>query len=100
MPDFSYHGDFGDLGHTYQLKDGTYRIKVELKVGKKLKTKVVRVNLDKCTFTPDVIVAFRSCKGSGGCEDSPRSRPIFHLALKHRRLPTPARRDYSRAALV
>ncbi|MGC2444723.1 choice-of-anchor D domain-containing protein [Candidatus Binatus sp.] len=57
-PTFSYHGDFGDLGHTYQLKDGTYRIKVELKVGKKLKTKVVRVNLDKCTYTPDVIVAF------------------------------------------
>ena len=36
-----------------QLKDGTYRVKVELKVGKKLKTKVVRVNMDECTFTPE-----------------------------------------------
>jgi hypothetical protein len=57
-PTFSYHGDFGDLGNPYQLKDGTYRIKVELKVGGKLKTKVVRVVMDECTFTPNVIVAF------------------------------------------
>jgi len=57
-PTFSYHGDFGDLGNPYQLKDGTYRIKVELKVGKKLKKKVVRVVMDECTFTPDVVVAF------------------------------------------
>ena len=32
-PTFSYHGDFGDLGNPYQLKDGTYRIKVQLKIG-------------------------------------------------------------------
>ena len=57
-PTFSFHGDFGDIANTYQLKDGTYRIKVELKVGKKLKTKVVRVNMDECTFTPNVVVAF------------------------------------------
>ncbi|MFZ0678070.1 choice-of-anchor D domain-containing protein [Candidatus Binatus sp.] len=57
-PTFSYHGDFGDLGNPYQLKDGTYRIKVELKVGGKLKTKVVRVVMDECTFTPAVVVAF------------------------------------------
>ncbi len=57
-PTFSYHGDFGDLGNPFQLKDGTYRIKVQLKVGKKLKRRVVRVNMDECTFTPAVVVAF------------------------------------------
>ena len=57
-PTFSYHGDFGDLGNPHQLKDGTYRIKVQLKIGKKLKSKVVRLNLDACSFTPDVVVAF------------------------------------------
>ncbi|MFZ2062854.1 MAG: choice-of-anchor D domain-containing protein [Candidatus Binatus sp.] len=57
-PTFSYHGDFGDLGNPYQLKDGTYRIKVQLKIGGKLKSKVVRVNMDECTFTPAVVVAF------------------------------------------
>jgi hypothetical protein len=29
-----------------------------LKVGKKTKTKVVRVNMGECTFTPNVVVAF------------------------------------------
>jgi len=57
-PVIEYHGDFGDLGNPFQLKDGTYRIKVQLKVGKKLKTKVVRVNMDQCSFTPDVVVTF------------------------------------------
>jgi Abnormal spindle-like microcephaly-assoc'd, ASPM-SPD-2-Hydin len=57
-PTFSYHGDFGDLGNPFQLKDGTYRIRVQLKVGGKLKTKIVRVNMDACSFTPDVVVAF------------------------------------------
>jgi hypothetical protein len=55
-PTFSYHGDFGDLGNPHQLKDGTYRVKVILKGVKK--PKIVRINLDACSFTPDVVVAF------------------------------------------
>jgi len=57
-PMIEYHGNFGDLGNPFQLKDGTYRIKVQLKVGKKLKTRIIRVNMDQCSFTPDVVVAF------------------------------------------
>ena len=57
-PTFSFHGDFGDVGNPYQLKAGTYRIKVQLKVGNKLETRIVRVNTDRCSFTPDVVVAF------------------------------------------
>ena len=55
-PTFSYHGDFGDLGDPHQLKDGTYRVKVILKGVKK--PRIVRINLDACSFTPDVVVAF------------------------------------------
>ena len=57
-PTFQFQAEFGGASKTVQLKDGTYRVKVEIKVGKKLKTKVVRVNLDQCSFTPDVVVAF------------------------------------------
>jgi len=55
-PTFSYQGDFGDLGNPLQLKDGTYRVKVTLKGVKK--SKIVRINLDACSFTPDVTVVF------------------------------------------
>ena len=54
----SYHAEFGGITNTKQLKVGEYRVKVELKVGKKTKTKIVRVNMDECTFTPNVVVAF------------------------------------------
>jgi len=57
-PSFSFHAEFGGESDTLQLKDGTYRLKVQLKVGKKTKTKIVRVKMDTCTFTPNVIVAF------------------------------------------
>ena len=54
----SYHAEFGGITNTKQLKVGEYRVKVELKVGKKTKTKIVRVNMGECTFTPNVVVAF------------------------------------------
>jgi len=54
----SYHAEFGGITNTKQLKVGEYRVKVVLKVGKKTKTKVVRVNMGECTFTPNVVVAF------------------------------------------
>lgn len=57
-PSFSYHADFGDLGRPLQLKDGTYRLKVRLRIGGKLRTKIQRINLDQCTFTPNIVVAF------------------------------------------
>jgi hypothetical protein len=53
-----YHAEFGGITNTKQLKVGEYRVKVELKIGKKTKTKVVRVNMGECTFTPNVVVAF------------------------------------------
>jgi len=57
-PTFQFHAEFGGVSNPIQLKDGTYRVKVELKVGKKLMKKVVRVNMDECTFTQNVVVAF------------------------------------------
>ena len=57
-PTFSFHAEFGGITNPRQLKDGEYRLKVEIQVGKKTKTKVVRVNMDECTFTPNVVVAF------------------------------------------
>jgi hypothetical protein len=57
-PSFQFHGEFGGASNPFQLKDGTYRIKVQIKVGKKTKTKIVRVNIDQCTFTQNVVVAF------------------------------------------
>jgi hypothetical protein len=57
-PSFKFHGEFGGESNPFQLKDGTYRIKVQIKVGKKTKTKIVRVNIDQCTFTQNVVVAF------------------------------------------
>ncbi len=57
-PSFQFHAEFGGESNPFQLKDGTYRIKVQIKEGKKTKTRIVRVNLDQCTFTPNVVVAF------------------------------------------
>ena len=57
-PSFDFHAEFGGESEPLQLKDGTYRLKVVLKVGKKTKTKIVRVKMDTCTFTPNVVVAF------------------------------------------
>jgi hypothetical protein len=57
-PSFSFHAEYGGESNPFQLKDGTYRIKVQIKVGKKTKIKIVRVNIDQCTFTKDVVVAF------------------------------------------
>ena len=57
-PSFQFHAEFGGESNPLQLKDGEYRLKVRLKVGKKTKTKIVRVNMDTCTFTPAVIVDF------------------------------------------
>ena len=55
-PSFEFHQEFGGASDTFQLKDGTYRVKVFLSGVKK--PKVVRVNMDQCTFTQNVIVAF------------------------------------------
>lgn len=57
-PMIQFHAEFGGLTNPRQLKDGTYRIKVLLKVGKKTMKKLVRVNMDACSFTPNVVVAF------------------------------------------
>jgi hypothetical protein len=57
-PSFQFQAEFGGISNPGALKDGTYRIRVRLKVGKKLKTRVVRVVLDRCSFTPNIIVAF------------------------------------------
>ncbi len=57
-PTFSFHAEFGGASNPVQLKDGTYRLKVTIKVGKKTKKKVVRFNLDTCSFTPNLVVAF------------------------------------------
>ncbi len=57
-PSFQFHAEFGGVGNPFELKDGVYRVKVTLKVGKKTKQKVVRVAMDQCSFTPNVIVAF------------------------------------------
>jgi hypothetical protein len=59
-PTFSFHAEFGGASNPVQLKDGTYRLKVRIKVGKKTKKKVVRFNLDTCSFTPNFVVAFGS----------------------------------------
>jgi hypothetical protein len=55
-PSFMFHQEFGGSSDTFQLKDGTYRVKVFLAHVKK--PVVVRVNMDQCTFTKDVLVAF------------------------------------------
>ena len=53
-----FHAEFGGLSNPTQLKDGEYRVKVVFKSGKKTLHKVARVNMDECTFTPNVVVAF------------------------------------------
>ena len=55
-PSFQFNQEFGGASDTFQLKDGTYRVKVFLAHVKK--PKVVRVNMDECTFTQSVVVAF------------------------------------------
>jgi hypothetical protein len=55
-PSFEFQQEFGGASDTFQLKDGTYRVKVFLSGVSK--SKIVRVNMDECTFTQDVIVAF------------------------------------------
>jgi len=55
-PSFEFHQEFGGASDTFQLKDGTYRVKVFLSGVKK--SKIVRVNMDQCTFTQNVVVAF------------------------------------------
>ena len=57
-PMLEFQGEFGGVSDPYQLKDGGYRIKVQIKVGKKIKTKVVRATVDVCTFSPNILVAF------------------------------------------
>jgi hypothetical protein len=41
-PSFQFHAEFGGESNPIQLKDGTYRLKVLLKVGNKTKTSNVR----------------------------------------------------------
>jgi len=55
-PSFEFNQEFGGASDTFQLKDGTYRVKVYLSGVKT--PKVVRVNMDQCTFTQNVVVAF------------------------------------------
>jgi hypothetical protein len=55
-PSFEFQQEFGGASDTFQLKDGTYRVKVFLSGVKK--SKIVRVNMDQCTFTQSVVVAF------------------------------------------
>ena len=57
-PGFDFHAEFGGITNPYQLKDGTYRIRATIKVGKKTKTKIVRTVVDPCTFTSQITVAF------------------------------------------
>ena len=57
-PGIAFHAEFGGLSKQVQLKDGEYKIRVTLKVGGKTKVKVVRVLMDQCSFTPNVVVAF------------------------------------------
>jgi hypothetical protein len=57
-PSFQFHAEWGGVSNAFQLKMGTYRVKVQLKIGKTLKTKIVRVTIGECTFNPAVVVAF------------------------------------------
>ena len=57
-PSFQFQAEFGGIGNPRALKAGTYRVRVQIKVGKKTKTKIVRAVMGVCTFTPNVIVAF------------------------------------------
>jgi hypothetical protein len=55
---FQFHAEFGGVSNPLQLKLGTYRIKVALKVGNKTKHQIVRFTMDQCSFTPNIVVAF------------------------------------------
>ena len=57
-PMVQFHAEWGGESNPLQLKDGTYRVKVELKEGKKLLTKIVRVVIDECTFDQNIVVPF------------------------------------------
>jgi hypothetical protein len=57
-PTIQFHAEWGGESNPLQLKDGTYRVKVELKEGKKLLTKIVRVVIDECTFDQNIVVPF------------------------------------------
>jgi Abnormal spindle-like microcephaly-assoc'd, ASPM-SPD-2-Hydin len=57
-PTIQFHAEWGGESNPLQLKDGTYRVKVELKEGKKLRTKIVRVVIDECTFDQNIVVPF------------------------------------------
>jgi hypothetical protein len=54
-PSFQFHTEYGGATNPIQLKEGTYRLKVKIS-GQK--TKIVRFNVETCTFSPLITVAF------------------------------------------
>ena len=84
-PSFEFHQEFGGASDTFQLKDGTYRVKVFLSGVKK--SKVVRVNMDQCTFTQNVL--WRSDRVAQtrqrAAASFTRGRPHFRRAYQNRR---------------
>jgi hypothetical protein len=54
-PGFQYHAEFGGATNPTQLKAGTYRLKVKIKGQKR---KVVKFNINTCSFTPLLTVNF------------------------------------------
>jgi hypothetical protein len=51
---YQFHAEFGGPSNP-QLKEGTYRVVVKLKG---FKAKTVRFNVETCTFSPMIVVAF------------------------------------------
>jgi HYDIN/CFA65/VesB-like, Ig-like domain len=54
-PGFQYHAEFGGATNPTQLKAGTYRLKVKIKGQKR---KLVKFNINTCSFTPLLVVNF------------------------------------------
>lgn len=56
---FQFHAEFGGLTNSIQLPTGDVQLKVQIKIGKKKKTKTVGFqNLSTCSFNKDVVIDF------------------------------------------
>ena len=101
MPSFEFNAEFGGISDPFQLKDGTYRVKVQIKVGKKTKTKIVRVIMDDApSRRMSLWRSDRVAENTGRPRGITRGRPSFFSAPNSQLPRPPARRAYSRAAVV
>jgi hypothetical protein len=55
---FQYHREYGTELNPIQLATGSYTVTVQIKMGKRTKSKTVGFDVSSCDFNPNIVVDF------------------------------------------